>query len=687
MKKIWLFLMCFIVSTVVLFGQDESDFEILVENGAVSIITYTGTAKEVKIPDQINGLPVTRIETYAFLGNSMTSVTIPDSVSYIGVAAFFGNSLTSVTLPKGITLEERAFDDAVVISYSTTDTISEGFETVAVNNAVSITGYTGKVKDDLRIPDQINGLPVTSIGAWAFSGKNLSSVIIPNGVVSIGRGAFAGNRLTNVAMPNSLITIEAEAFSDNRINSVIIPNGVTSIGDWAFQYNNLTSITIPDSVTSIGFRAFANNALERVTLNRASVIEARAFDSSVAISYSKQTAAMPMNSTPPVAASQTSASAVQSIDNADFQTRVADSTVSIIGYTGVEKVLHIPEQINGLPVTSISADAFAFKQLMEVTIPSSVISIGRSAFIDNRLTSVTIPNSVNSIGAGAFSNNRLTRVTIPNSTYIGMEVFDSNVVITPSGPIVKNVATLPTTQVVSQGVQAEENSDVFQIRIENRAISIIGYTGAAKDLRIPAKIRGLPIAVIGAQAFSHKALTSVSIPDSVTTIGAAAFCDNALTEITIPTSVVTIGANAFANNRLTRVSIPNSVTEIGDWAFQHNRLISVSLGSKLRTIGASAFAFNRLTSITIPASVVTIGAGAFYDSGLTSVTFSNGVTDIEERAFAYNALTNIALPSSVSLIGDWAFAYNRLTSVALSNNAAAISSRAFSGNLLAEKSD
>ena len=605
---------CFIVSTVVLFGQDESDFEIVAENGAVSIITYTGTAKEVNIPDQINGLPVTRIESYAFLGNSITSVTIPDSVSYIGVAAFFGNSLTSVTLPKGITLEDRAFDDVVVISYSTTDTISEGFETVAVNNAVSITGYTGTVKDDLRIPEQINGLPVTSIGAWAFARKGLSSVIIPNGVTSIGRGAFAGNRLTNVATPDSLITIEAEAFSDNRLSSVIIPNGVTFIGDWAFQYNNLTSITIPDSVTSIGARAFANNALERVTLNRASAIGARAFDSSVAISYSEQTVTMLVNSAPPppVAASQTSTSAVQSIDNADFQTRVVDSMVSIIGYTGVEKVLHIPEQINGLPVTSISADAFAFKQLMEVTIPGSVISIGRSAFIDNRLSSVTIPNSVSSIGAEAFANNRLSSVTIPNSvTYMGMEAFDSNVVITRSGPIVENMATLPTTPVVSQSVQAEENNDVFQIRIENRAISIIGYTGAANDLHIPAKIRGLPVAVIGAQAFSHKALTSVSIPDSVTTIGVAAFCDNALTEITIPASVVSIGASAFANNRLTHVSIPNSVTEIGDWAFQHNRLISVSLGFKLRTIGANAFAFNRLTSITIPASVVSIGAGAF----------------------------------------------------------------------------
>jgi hypothetical protein len=62
-------------------------------------------------------------------------------------------------------------------------------------------------------------------------------------------------------------------------------------------------------------------------------------------------------------------------------------------------------------------------------------------------------------------------------------------------------------------------------------------------------------------------LTSVTIPNSVTSIRVGAFANNPLTSLTIGNSVTTIGESAFANNRLTRVTIPNSVTSIGADAF------------------------------------------------------------------------------------------------------------------------
>ena len=141
-------------------------------------------------------------------------------------------------------------------------------------------------------------------------------------------------------------------------------------------------------------------------------------------------------------------------------------------------------------------------------------------------------------------------------------------------------------------------------------------------------------------------LTSVVIPDSVTTIGKQAFRDNDLTSVVIPDSVTTIGNSAFESNNLTSVVIPNSVTTIGNYAFYSNNL----------------------TSVVIPDSVTTIGKGAFESNNLTSVTIGNSVTTIQGFAFYGNNLTSVDIPDSVTTIGDGAFAANNLISVYIGAN-------------------
>ena len=105
---------------------------------------------------------------------------------------------------------------------------------------------------------------------------------------------------------------------------------------------------------------------------------------------------------------------------------------------------------------------------------------------------------------------------------------------------------------------------------------------------------GIVVVVIGDRAFSLcKSLTSVTIPDSVTSIGDAAF---------------------YECKSLTSVTIPDSVTEIGDYAF---------------------YWCDSLTSVTVPDSVTAIGDYAFYEcKNLRSVTIPDSVTEIGERAFA-----------------------------------------------------
>jgi hypothetical protein len=89
-------------------------------------------------------------------------------------------------------------------------------------------------------------------------------------------------------------------------------------------------------------------------------------------------------------------------------------------------------------------------------------------------------------------------------------------------------------------------------------VTITGYTGSQKDVVIPAKISG--IAVTDIYGLGWKELTSVVIPNSVTSIGSSAFYGNQLTSVTIGNSVSLIHEGAFYNNKLTSITIGKNVT-------------------------------------------------------------------------------------------------------------------------------
>ena len=422
------------------------------------------------------------------------------------------------------------------------------------------------------------GSQLKSIGSNAFWGSEhlyprFKEIKIPDSVETIGNGAFRHcQNLERITLPSALQTLSNGTFYGcAALSEVTFPASLKTIEKSAFGYcRNLSEVKLPASLTTIQSYVF----------NGCSALKTVFYDGSLA-QWNHITANKDADndadkdvlgySCPSLVTGDYTAQFISVKD--DPFAYPPPKTVTITKYTGTESTVILPSKISSWPVTKIGEDAFQ----------------------DNTtITSVTIPASVTEIGSNAFAG--CTNLTSVN--YAGDW---SNLTIQSGNPAVQDAAN-------------EQLFD-FEFILNNTAVIVNSYNGTAADVTIPSRYKDKPVTAINNAVFPNSAVTSVTIPDSVTAIPDAAFANcSKLTNISIPNSVTSIGYSAFSScTSLKSITLPSSLSSISEALFSGcSQLTTIHIPDSVSSIQSYAFcACENLKTIRIPVTVTSIGDCAF----------------------------------------------------------------------------
>lgn len=527
------------------------------------------TDTEIYIPTvSPEGKKVYAIGERAFMDcNTVTAIHIPKYVAVVCSQAFHNaNNLTTVYIHSDSLNGEDEI--SAFISPSIKKVVFDG-KSVGYYVLFNCNNITEVIIND----------SVTSIGLKAFEGCTSLKYNVKDNVKYLGNEnnpylavmGVTDKTLTAYQIENTARFIYDSAFEGCALlKSIVVPDGVTDIGGFAF-YNcsSLTSVTIPESVTKIANEAFYDGYLLKnvyyngdlnswlqldgvQNLMNEYINTAKDLTKNLYIKGKLLTEAEITNVTELNAWAFVNCKSLTKVVIGNSVTKIGDG--AFYGCSGLKSIT-IPDS-----VTKIGHGAFeGCKLLSSITIPNSVTSIGISTFSDcTRFTSIIIPDSVTSIGEYAFNNCRgLTSVTIGK----GVTSIDKNafydcyklveVVNNSSLNITKGSSDYGKVAERALNVKQGGNSDIvnqngYLFYTYDGSDYLMGYAGSDTDLILPENYNGKNYEIYEKAFYICRELTSITIPDSVTSIGWSAFYNcRGLTSVTIGNCVTSIGGSAF----------------------------------------------------------------------------------------------------------------------------------------------
>ncbi len=509
---------------------------------------------------------ITEIESFAFTSKHLTYIEMGESVKKIHPAAFATSSgLKAIELSESITKIER-------------DTFSgcKNLTAITIPNSVTTIGAEAFAEctslQSITLPKNLE-----VIDRYAFAAcTSLTELTIPDTVHTIGDGAFELSLDgASIALPKALTTIQYSAFAYSNIKEVIIPSSVIAIEKEAFKYcKNLESIILPPSVQSIGFEAFYEcEKLVRIEIpHTLSVVEAGAFSRSGLVDiivskdhpvYSFEDGVLFDNTTQTLhtylATKQGSTYAVpQHIehigDYAFYKNRSLEelSTHNSLKSIGIKAFNHstVKKLVLSADNAIIKKDAFSRSQLEYLEIKGTNTHIGWGAFSNSKLNTVLVSGTIKTIEELAFQGCPFTTLLLPEGiekiepfAFAGCNIQSFHIPNSLSD-IDGGFLAMATDL---QNITIQENHPTYKIEdgiLYSKDSTVLHtYLSTKKDTSFSI---APTVTIIEEYAFSYaKNLQTVHIPPTVTAIKEGAFSDSALTSVTIPQSVTHIAKYNF----------------------------------------------------------------------------------------------------------------------------------------------
>ncbi len=511
---------------------------------------------------------VTEISSRAFAMCVFDNIELPDRVELIGSYAFLNCvNITEIVLPDSVSkIEDYAFKGCVNLKDVKLPSTYYWMGTGVFDG----TQYTG-TGDDFIITD--DGALVQYMG-------DDTEVIVPEGVTRIGT-AFSGRKdITKIVLPDGLLYISKNAFKGcSGLTEIIIPDTVLEIEYRAFDgCSNINELVIPDSVVKIHNEAFAGLCkLEKMTvpfIGESRDVQGDTQEALIGYWFSN---------------SYESHRCIYNCSSGGFkevkqgysdgwkdyyyryaykprrfvELTVTDSVIRANSLNGFElKSLTLGENVKGLE--KYAADKSGIEEL-HIDENIKITEIPDYAFGNSNLTSVTIPGSVKRIGkafvCNNFTKNKLSQINLSE----GLEIIDGSF----AGAKITSI-DLPDS-LIEIGRESFYNCGVLESVVFPKNLTTIGWDAFWACFSLEEVVLSESITTIYGGAFCWCPIKKVVVPESLVSIVGNTFSDcDKLEIVVIGGKVEEIGTEAFKNcGSLDTVVIPDSVTAISDDAFKN----------------------------------------------------------------------------------------------------------------------